>query len=333
MAYFLNLFTEETWREIRVNASWSVTGHTESLRNRERISEGDIFICWVTGVSAAVGALRVTGEGFEVDAAGPRIWRRALFPLRYPTELEVRVPIVNGVTLAEVRGHTDDSVLWGWIFRNSGNEVPARDAEWILEQLRSRPQLGPEDDEPSAPEPSGAARRRRETGHPENQLRLAKIGERGDLDVWIAPNDRSTTVNGIRFGDLSIDSLPEGLPPEVRQLIGRIDVLWLKRNRYIAAFEIEASTPIFTGLQRMGDLIASLPNFVIPLFIVAPESKRANVFAELTRPLFSYGLDPPLDEVCRYISFDALEAAFEQYGQTPGLDPMRLVDEIAESAQ
>lgn len=48
-------FTEETWRESRVNASWSVTGHTERLRNRERISEGDTFIRWVTGVSALAG--------------------------------------------------------------------------------------------------------------------------------------------------------------------------------------------------------------------------------------------------------------------------------------
>jgi hypothetical protein len=49
----------------------------------------------------------------------------------------------------------------------------------------------------------------------------------------------------------------------------------------------------------MGDLIAALPNLRIPLFIVAPESKRERVFAELTRPLFRYGLDPPLEEVCR----------------------------------
>src|SRR5215211_701417 len=132
MAYFLNLFTEETWREIRENASWSVTGHTERLRNRDRITVGDTFICWLTRVSAAVGTLRVTGDGFEVDAAGPRIWRKALFPLRYPTELVTRVPAGEGVTLGEVRAHTDDEALWKWIFRNSGNEIPERDAEWIV---------------------------------------------------------------------------------------------------------------------------------------------------------------------------------------------------------
>ena len=334
MAYFINLFTEETWREIRENADWSVTGHTERLRNRERITEGDIFICWVTKVSAAVGALRVTGEGFEVDAAGPRIWRKALFPLRYPTELEVRVPVTNGVTLAEVRQHTDDPGLWGWIFRNSGNEIPEADAAWIMEQLRARPQLGPGDEEPLAvPEEPPHGRRRRDTGHPETQLRLARLGEKGGFDIWIARNDRSTIVDDVRLGDLSAETLPEGLPADLMRTIELIDVLWLTRNRYVAAFEVEASTPIFTGLQRMGDLIAALPNFRISLFIVAPEEKREKVFAELTRPLFRFGLDPPLEEICRYVSFEALESAFDEYGQAPGLDAERVIDQIAESAQ
>src|SRR5689334_16442474 len=102
MAYFINLFTEETWRESRENGHWSVTGHTERLRNRERIREGDIFICWVTRISAAVGAMRVVGPGFEADATAQRIWRSGLYPLRYPVELETRVPVAEGVTLAEI---------------------------------------------------------------------------------------------------------------------------------------------------------------------------------------------------------------------------------------
>lgn len=196
-----------------------------------------------------------------------------------------------------------------------------------------RTQLRPGDDEPPVPEPEEKPRGRRETGHPETQLRLAQTANRGELDVWIARNDRATTVNGTRLGDLSVEALPEGLPAEVRRTIELIDVVWLNRNRYIAAFEIEATTPIWTGLVRMGDLIASLPNLSIPLFIVAPESKRERVLSELTRPLFRYGLDPPLEEVCRFVSFEALQAAFEQYENARGLDPMRLIEEIAESAQ
>jgi hypothetical protein len=35
--YFINLFTEETWRESRVNARFEYTGHTAKLRNRDEI--------------------------------------------------------------------------------------------------------------------------------------------------------------------------------------------------------------------------------------------------------------------------------------------------------
>jgi len=107
----------------------------------------------------------------------------------------------------------------------------------------------------------------------------------------------------------------------------------LKRNRYVAAFEVEASTPVFTGLQRMGDLMAAIPNMRIPLFVVAPEGRRAKVFEQITRPLFRFGLDPPLEEICRYSSFEGLQEAFERYGGSTSIDAERLVDEISESAQ
>jgi hypothetical protein len=334
MAYFINLFTEETWREIRENADWQVTGHTENLRNRASIAPGDVFLCWVTKVSACVGALRVTGPGFEVGPDGERIWRRSLFPLRFPVELVIRVPVSQGVTLGEIREHSVDQTLWKWVFRNSGNAIPAADADWILAALQNRQRLGPHDDDlfmetELADEPGG----RSDTGHGRAQLELALLARNAGLDVWIARNDRSKVVEGHRLGDLSVDSLPEGLPADVRRTIELIDVVWLQRNRYVAAFEVEASTPVFTGLQRMGDLMAAIPNMRIPLYIAAPEAKREKVFTEITRPLFRFGLEPPLEESCRYIPLEVLDEAFSRYGDSKSVDVERLVEEIAESAQ
>lgn len=334
MAYFINLFTEETWREIRENADWQVTGHTENLRNRESIDSGDVFLCWVTKVSAFVGALRVTGPAFEVGPDGERIWRRSLFPLRFPVELVIRVPVGQGVGLHEIREHSVDQSLWRWVFRNSGNAIPNGDADWILSSLQDRPRLEPHDDEPvvlgeQTDEPGG----QRDTGHGRAQLELALLAKNAGLDVWIARNDRSRVVEGHCLGDLSVESLPEGLPADVRRTIELIDVVWLQRNRYVAAFEVEASTPVFTGLQRMGDLMAAIPNMRIPLFVAAPEAKREKVFTEITRPLFRFGLEPPLEESCRYIPFEVLDEAFSRYGDSTSIDAERLIEEIAESAQ
>src|SRR5579863_1836410 len=70
-------------------------------------------------------------------------------------------------------------------------------------------------------------------------------------------------------------------------------------------FEIESTTSIFSGLLRMSDLIAMVPNINIPLYIVAPSERRKKVFAEVNRPTFAK-LPTPMAEICRYISFEEM---------------------------
>jgi hypothetical protein len=53
--YYINLFTIETWREIRENAKFSYTGHREGARNRGKVKPGDIFLGYVTGPLPAWG--------------------------------------------------------------------------------------------------------------------------------------------------------------------------------------------------------------------------------------------------------------------------------------
>lgn len=77
-------------------------------------------------------------------------------------------------------------------------------------------------------------------------------------------------------------------------------MLWLKGNAVVAAFEIESTTSIYSGLLRMADLIAMQPNLNIPLYLVAPDERRQKVFAEVNRPTFSR-LSPPLVELCRFV--------------------------------
>ncbi len=55
----------------------------------------------------------------------------------------------------------------------------------------------------------------------------------------------------------------------------------------------------------MSDLIAMQPNIAVPLFLVAPEERRAKVVQQVNRPTFDR-MNPPLVEVCRYISFERL---------------------------
>lgn len=74
----------------------------------------------------------------------------------------------------------------------------------------------------------------------------------------------------------------------------------------IAAFEVESTTAVYSGLLRMADLLALQPNLAIPLYIVAPEARRSDVKREIIRPTFSRALKRPLAKSCRYISFERL---------------------------
>lgn len=329
--YFINLFTEETWRESRLNARFAYTGHTAKLRNRDLIQSGDLFLCWVTRVSACVGVMQVTGDVYEVEHEDPPTWRRGLYPLRYPTRLVRRVALTDGVTLGEIRDHSDDPSAWGWVFRNSGNEIVRRDAEWIVAQLNARPALRLDSEEPSVDDAAGAAPER---PHVRLQAKLLQLGRSMGLDTYVARNDRSTVYEGQALSDLAtVANVPVGLPEAIRRRVELVDVIWLRRNEYVAMFEVEATTDILKGLLRMADLITLLPNLIVPLFIVAPEDRRGAVFEQITRPVFSMGLQRQLELACRFIPFEALEADIEMHGERAGLfDPHRYLELISEQA-
>ncbi len=142
---------------------------------------------------------------------------------------------------------------------------------------------------------------------------LLRLGIDMGFEVWVARNDRGRQVKGQKFADLPKlkVELPLQFDDATNRTIELIDVLWLKGNAIIAAFEIESTTSIYSGLLRMGDLIAMQPNINIPLYLVAPDERRQKVFDEVNRPTFRR-LDPPLSEVCRFISFADLRAKLKE---------------------
>jgi hypothetical protein len=152
------------------------------------------------------------------------------------------------------------------------------------------------------------------------------------FDVWVARNDRSRQFDGKRFQDFPKcrTSLPLQFDDATNRTIELIDVLWLKGNAIVAALEIESTTSIYSGLLRMADLISMQPNLNIPLYLVAPDEKREKVIAEINRPTFAR-LDPPLSEVCRFISFtDLCNKLAGVSGYVRYLRP-EFLDELSES--
>jgi len=100
------------------------------------------------------------------------------------------------------------------------------------------------------------------TAHNEIQWLLLKLGGDIGLDVWVAKNDKTKSYKGQQFSSANrlIETLPVQFDEATTRTIQLIDVLWLKGNSIQAAFEIESTTSIFSGLLRMSDLITMQPN-------------------------------------------------------------------------
>lgn len=166
--------------------------------------------------------------------------------------------------------------------------------------------------------------------HERAQWELIRLGRALACDVWVGIDCRNKGYEDNDFSDFCLDELPDvGFNEDTVALIQHIDVLWLQGNAIVAAFEIEHTTGIYSGLLRMSDLVALQPNINIDLFIVAPSRRRDKVVREVNRPTFNR-LPRPLSSLCQYIPYDELTALVER---AEGFQGYLMVDAIQTVAE
>ena len=166
----------------------------------------------------------------------------------------------------------------------------------------------------TVPEEKNTQEDEEETTHHEIQYILLKLGSDLGLDVWVARNDRNKNFEGNYFKDIPRlrEEIPKKFNEATNKTIELIDVLWLKEDSIVAAFEVEHTTTIYSGLLRMSDLNVMQPNLKIDLYIVAPEKRREKVIEEINRPTFS-NLEQPLTDICKFIPYLKLKRAIKQH--------------------
>ena len=128
-----------------------------------------------------------------------------------------------------------------------------------------------------------------ESEHTKIQHLLIKIGRALNYQVYVARNDRHRSYNGEAFSMLTVPELPpQDWPFEVMDTVSLIDVIWLQQGTagIVAAFEVEKSTSIYSGILRLEDLARSLPGCTCNLYLVAPDYREREVMAQLARPAF-----------------------------------------------
>jgi len=167
----------------------------------------------------------------------------------------------------------DLGAIAGFLFDVGAERYPLpaegqRPDEWEADLLRVREEAAKDR---KARERDAAG----ETTHTEVQEWLRDLGRALGFRVFIAANDQGRPCPSGKLGDGCLLSLP--LPLEQGpggDAIRLIDVLWIERDaeRVAAAFEVEHSTSIHSGIVRMLDLATSQAEGLKGMFIVAPPS-------------------------------------------------------------
>ena len=235
MAYFLDLFTPETWQAFRETGA-TVTGFRERhLRSaRERVNEGDIFLCYLTRLSRWCGVLQAESEAYHDDSPihdelDPFTVRFKVKPL-VMLDPELAIPIRDDQvwsTLTITNQYEKGTPYWTGFFRASLNGIEEGDGSYLVELLKkqlSNPESYPltdkdkrqlsrrrkirtldgevevevpddEDDEPSLESEMVVP-----TSVPESrtsiqyQAKVAQIGAKMGFRIWVPRNDKARVL-------------------------------------------------------------------------------------------------------------------------------------------
>jgi len=307
---------------------------------------------------ALAGLAEIAGEPFQSDK---RVWDNDLFPYRIPIKfIHILAKDERVLLLGEVRDALTSSwgPRYGWGILNQ--QVIADDhADTIVRAIRSRPnslakvELNIEQLLQEARQEREIARTRaikkkpkrvqqaevvplpieefktkeEESLHSQAQSALIKLGRITGCSVWIAPNDRNRLFRGRPLGEECLKHIPSlGLNDEATRQISLIDIIWIRQNAPVCAFEVESTTSVYSGLLRMSDLLSVVPALKVKLYIVAPKARQDRVRAELTRPTFQ---KVGLNDFCKFIPMEELGHLLSKVEGLEGHVQPTILDKVA----
>jgi hypothetical protein len=307
----------------------------------EKVCAGDRFVCYLVRMSRWIGVLEVS-EGPFIDRTPIFVPQNDPFIVRFKVKTLVWLPLEQTVPMHEPEvfsrltftrevkpggywlgplrrslqrldgqdGELLDSLLHRQVREGHSFELDKNQYEKALKRRIQRPEgsvvVSVPDDATDEKEEIKQPSADRESIR--IQADLCHIGEAMGLRIWLPANDRSrVTQHWSPQPGVLLERLPLNYDETTLDTIERIDVLWLRGRTIRRAFEVEHTTAIYSGLLRMADLCALLPNINVSLHIVAPESRREKVFQEILRPVFSLLEHSPLSERCTYLSYGSIQ--------------------------
>lgn len=120
--------------------------------------------------------------------------------------------------------------------------------------------------------------------HSQVQSLIGAIGIKKGFDLWYPQNDK------LKIDNIIVDHsrIRGGLPTfskDIDDIISEVDVIWLQNTKPISLFEVEQSTPIYSGLLRFNDVLLTISG-VDNFNIVADNEREGKFGREINRPTF-----------------------------------------------
>jgi hypothetical protein len=137
--------------------------------------------------------------------------------------------------------------------------------------------------------------------HSQMQTLLGAIGAAKGYDIWIPIQDRGKLDWTLTLPFICHSLLPQGFQ-EVERIIQEVDVIWMYRgsSEPKALFEVEHSTPIYSGLLRFNDIHLVAPRLRPRYSVVANDVRRDVYIRQLSRPTFRLS---GLNEICTFLDY------------------------------
>lgn len=149
----------------------------------------------------------------------------------------------------------------------------------------------------------------RVTQHNEIIAVLAEAGEALGHKIWIGKKEQTGFAEGIIGTKKNLKSYVTADLSRASSIVDidtveMIDLLWMKSKNIIAAFEVESTTTMTSGLVRGSNLPADVPKY-----LVIPEEREAQLKRKMKSPMFSERFE--LDR-WRVLFFDTLRTNYKK---------------------
>ena len=137
--------------------------------------------------------------------------------------------------------------------------------------------------------------------HSQIQTLVGAIGLVKGFDIWVPPIDRGRLDWKLASKFDCVKDLPSRYE-KIEVVIREVDVIWLKRGSsdLSAMFEVEHSTPIYSGLLRFNDLHLIDPQLKTKFSIVSNDIRRSLFLRQINRPTFRRS---GLSDLCNFLDY------------------------------